>query len=631
MISFSCSCFLDFNIDYYKNSKSHQGKIKNSIKLIAYTLLVGLFISSCNENSVQTSIDSEPSNSELLKEQNQSKNINVEFPTINRYGIELTISESPSLNKTGVVKATASAYLSSADTELSIIMPELDAMHAALQTRGNLNRIEIPVNKELISHRKEFPNVFKGQEISSFVDLRVPEPGYYSIYATVTLKNQDDAELNFEDGTYIRNLATKHLWLYVDEKETKITGEFEEDLVPKKYIVQPGPFTLRGEQSRLHYVSQEASFKKEIPGMQQSQSNDIIITATYMDVSSSTVKPLANADVDFAIYDEYEEAYVAGATITTNAHGEVSIGCTSTQYWTYEVDFLSENSDVKISDSNASSIVRSTSGDYSHCGLSYGVTTSQNRSHVYGVASEVVKKSDSFFGKGRSKTIFSLDPNPPLGNNSYYNPNNDSIVILDDPNGTSHVGGSFGDFVVAHEYGHAFHEKGLGGNEGGFCREDDDDNNGHGNSEPISLRCAFSEGFASFTAYVSDHPFFNFETRDYTSNGTIDASIVEGAVASFYVDLTDDTIEPHDNIDLPGSYVADIIIDCEVYSGWRWKRPDGIDELIACFENQIPNYSNYFLTRSIEPTSYDENVQEPSGWTKSKIEDVWKKIFFNEL
>lgn len=47
---------LHFNIDYYKNSKSHQGKIKNSIKPIAYTLLVVLFIG-CSSNSTSQDPD----------------------------------------------------------------------------------------------------------------------------------------------------------------------------------------------------------------------------------------------------------------------------------------------------------------------------------------------------------------------------------------------------------------------------------------------------------------------------------------------------------------------------------------------------------------------------------------------
>lgn len=49
--------FVRFQYRLLLKSKSHQGKMKNSVKIIAYTILVGLFISSCNENTVSQDPD----------------------------------------------------------------------------------------------------------------------------------------------------------------------------------------------------------------------------------------------------------------------------------------------------------------------------------------------------------------------------------------------------------------------------------------------------------------------------------------------------------------------------------------------------------------------------------------------
>lgn len=60
------------------------------------------------------------------------------------------------------------------------------------------------------------------------------------------------------------------------------------------------------------------------------------------------------------------------------------------------------------------------------------------------------------------------------------------------------VWGSYGKFTAGHEYGHALHEKALGGNvAAGSCPRE------HRLSIQSNRRCAFSEGFADFHAAVT--------------------------------------------------------------------------------------------------------------------------------
>jgi hypothetical protein len=218
---------------------------------------------------------------------------------------------------------------------------------------------------------------------------------------------------------------------------------------------------------------------------------------------------------------------------------------------------------------------------------------------------------------------------------SCHKPSSDQIYIND-----SQVGGAFGDFTVAHEYGHALHEKGLGGNGGsGQCPDE------HRISGAYNMQCAYYEGFADYHANVVNFPYFGFnlesnsyyrgcieyDERDRCTEyaSTIDGAIVEGAVASFLYDLTDPANESKDDLDYSGQYVAEIIKTCDVYNYYSWTRANGVDHLIACFENRIPNYDFSFSTRSLEPTNYREQATEPTGWDYFPIRKNWNKNLYD--
>ena len=605
--------------------------MKHPVRDILLFAMVCLLVNSCNDQSTSFQDHTAKNNTATPKKVSGSV---TEFPVINRFDLDIEIDQSISSEQSGYVKVTAKSKFASEKTELVIIMPEIDAMEKAMQTYGNTNMVEIPVDQKLPSEREEISSLGTGQYLSKTMELAIQEPGYYSIYATIRLKSTENPETYLKEGKYIRNSTSKNLWLWVDEEGSKVTDEFKKDLFPKEYLVQPGPLTPRTEQSRLQYVYENTGPTQGQLTMSQDP-NNIVITATYMDITTSTIKPLANAYGTYEIYDEYSQQAVAGGNLTTNSQGEVGIGCSSSQYYTYTVEFFSENADVVIYNDIASKVVGVTQGAYDNCGLSYGISTSQDRSHVYGVTRNIVTDAESFFSENRSKIGFSLDPN----DGSFYSPSSDAITILHDPNGgDSHIGGSFGDFVVAHEYGHAFHEKALGGIENpGSCPRP------HYVTGAYNLQCAFFEGFANYFAETFGFDYFNFESInrslgciDYNEQGFClewqqipDGSVVEGAVASFLYDVTDPANESFDNLELPGSYVADIINTCKVSSS-VWDRADGIDHLIACFENNIPNYSNYFPTRSSTPTMYQESVGEPSGWDDDEIRRLWLRNLYDE-
>ncbi len=194
----------------------------------------------------------------------------------------------------------------------------------------------------------------------------------------------------------------------------------------------------------------------------------------------------------------------------------------------------------------------------------------------------------------------------PSGSGSYYTSGEDRIYL-----GASDVPGSYGTFVVPHEYGHAGHEKALGGNAAsGTC-------SWHTLNAAINLKCAYSEGFADFHAaytagpiltssfgsdYSIEHnsyyPGWIYNSQHQPVNQSSDGSIIEGAVAAFFYDLVDGPNEPDgasnqadgddDAIQYSGKYVSDIVKTCKVDGSVR---ANGIDHLVYCFERQIDQES----------------------------------------
>jgi len=292
-----------------------------------------------------------------------------------------------------------------------------------------------------------------------------------------------------------------------------------------------------------------------------------------------------------------------------------------------------------------SDVVGSFSGEFAtDCGQQIPVRAAYKMSHIFKRMSETITKSRSFFQEQRGKidvhiewdvdNSFYCGSQPPFISPWCSDGGDDVIVIKDRPGADdrpdSHIGGPYGDFVVAHEYGHAVHEKALGGNvASGECPDSHYLDGAH------NIRCAYSEGFANYhgavgiessNVYVSNFENNEFYPADRGDGDPNDGAIIEGAVAAFLWDLTDPSDESHDGADYPGSYVADVIKTCKTDGS----RANGVDHLIACFQRQIPSYSGYFDTRSSSPSSFNESATEPGSWDRTDVKALWRKNLYGE-
>ena len=103
---------------------------------------------------------------------------------------------------------------------------------------------------------------------------------------------------------------------------------------------------------------------------------------------------------------------------------------------------------------------------------------------------------------------------------------------------------------------------------------------------------------------------------------------MEGAVASFLFHLTNPTDGVHDNVQFPGSYVADLISTCILTLPFGYYSViDGADCMIHCLESDIGAGS--FPTRTFGATGISSNpATKPGSWSAASIRQLWRWDLF---
>lgn len=213
-------------------------------------------------------------------------------------------------------------------------------------------------------------------------------------------------------------------------------------------------------------------------------------------------------------------------------------------------------------------------------------------------------------------------------------------------------------YLVAHEYGHAYHYRALGGMPRGKCVSP------HYFDGADNHKCAYTEGFASFAAAVtvslSYGDYYGLSaTSDYNYNRVVvnggypgdpsharsgresysdDGSVIEGAFAAFMWDLYDPAGSPgeggesFDQTSYPLTYVADVMRSCQYVVDGTSRPEDGTDRLITCFQRQrVPHGPSFFRLRydyGDHVYSFTESAVEPTGWNRSNIVNLWRNTFY---
>ena len=523
-----------------------------------------------------------------------------------RFRVDIQISGMPRLRQPFHVSATTTGAVGTSDVHVTLYAPEI------ITAIGSDWRHGVIASSEDFAVHRTRGIVRPSTTLKQEAILTIEAPGYYRILTTArtaTGKQQPstrNADV-LEDFSYLEK------WVLIDETGSTITDQFEPGLLPDSVIKQPGVF-------RSARPTTAAGLRTN------AQTGVRTWQVLYFDNVSGLYAPLPYAKVSGT---EGGPSGTSPVNAVTNYNGEFTTGCDEWGFYSYDLDVHADHALVTIS---PSTLIGSFAGGPAGCGGEQIVTQS-NESNVFHHMHKAIANSNNFFSRGRSKVKVDLGYSASW---SYYFKDTDYISLY--PN---HFWDDLGERAMAHEYGHAFHEKGLGG-----LPPVTNCPSTHAPGIYSSLGCALSEGFAEYVMVVARPDVSSGDwVTYYEGNAALldnsnpnsgdpndpNGSILEGPVTALLVDLTDAANESHDVIQYAPSYIADVLRTCFVSDGSSNEHANGVDHVIRCLERQVDSSINgYFYTRSPASVSYSESASEPGAWSASNIRTLWKKNLYNQ-
>lgn len=324
-----------------------------------------------------------------------------------------------------------------------------------------------------------------------------------------------------------------------------------------------------------------------------------ILSVVYNNLGVDPTAPLIGAEVEYRVISGGGSS--SPPTVThTDFRGQV----TSIQYTDFdglEITVRTVNPEISVYDSDRGTgfVV----GRYSGPCVAVRIDANPEPAHLFTNLRLTIAESDRTF-QSRSKRVLAkwsnVEANAYHHDKYYFNAIEKGYINVQ----TSRLWGPDGAFVAAHEWGHMFHDKDLGGvirYYSSACPSY------HPPENRTTLECALAEGFADYYA-VAVRTYatgswvgalengYHYETSNPSRDGSMDGSILEGAVASLLYDLTDSGAgsysESWDNVTVSHQYVANAVRTCSTFynrgDGQWWYLNHGIDHLIYCMEGRQP-------------------------------------------
>ena len=427
-------------------------------------------------------------------------------------------------------------------------------------------------------------------------------------------------------------------------KHRSLAAILTPSLFPEGYVIAPGRLTSK---DQLTDVPLKEGDGRKAEAKQASDDDDVKIKFTRFDPIEGMIKPISGIKVRVKEENEYsgdEECY----TEITDENGAIRFGCDPYGYESYEATLRASGGGATVLNGGGNPVVARGRTYEAACGDTDEARASAAQYFVWQEMRRIRGRSENFYGGlSRGSITVKLDGDR---DRAVYT-SDDEIILDQDTYETSNLS-DYDVQTMAHEYGHAYHEKAIGGYAvDGSCPDD------HYLSGAHDLDCAFQEGYAQFHAAVTvadtnsfveriervpDNPSYaQVYPAERGEGESTDGSIIEGTVAAFLFDLTDPKDESHDDLNFPGRYVADVIGSCGGQAnGGGFFEANGVDHLIACFQLKSPPYGQkydgtnyYFGTRSysLRADGYvTEDADEPSGWNRSDINKIWHYTLYEE-
>lgn len=573
--------------------------------------------------------------------------------SMERFSVDVRASGSFRPGQPIQITVTGKANLRTGDAAVQLVLPQ-----AAAARRAGWARMEYGEDGSVEAEFVDRHSMARGQSLTRTANVTIPKPGYYQVVASVYQRSAAATDEQPSGGELVQDVAHEEIWLWVAESGGQATEAFEPERIPADMHQVPGPLTplsqappATGTETRTGPRAQ----RSRAPGgprlSHAGYADYVDLHAMYYNNDVSALRPIPNARYEYLIYNRAGTYVRTEPSGLTDAEGLTYVQCykdASGYYGKYKLRVLLDNERLTL---EAPVAIDTQLRDFaSTCGLAgnveaAGTSLQRERSHVYTNLDRIIRAADSFFGRQNPDINVRLVDHP---YSTYeWDLAGKPLVIDTQPvsGDASAIWGTYGVFVQAHEYGHAYQEESLGGVKryyypypGGpsVCPPR------HDMEALTNLQCALAEGFADYFAVTilgsaTGTIFTDMEGGRYSPSATsqythlragADGSRVQGAVASFLYDITDPANEPHDQTHYPGTYVAEVIRTCQVYQG-GWRLNSGVDDLVYCFQGTVWE-THLFPSRTPAPTSHQEAAADPEVYDTRyhKIRKNFQKNLF---
>ncbi|MDP3953037.1 hypothetical protein, partial [Microbacterium sp.] len=303
------------------------------------------------------------------------------------------------------------------------------------------------------------------------VELEAPEPGYYRILASI----KDTTVLIAQPRGFVQTVEHVEQWFWIDEAGLRVTGSHNLDELPDTVVKRAGPRVIQIRNPRS--APQGPNLGPTIRPALWTGPSEVPGEVRY--ASTLTQWPSANArlvwfDQDAAVWrgigtegqvdvwDNYEARYIATFSVWTNSDGTFEMGCPPSEFERWDYTFFAPwNSGFSITPNtlHARNVIAAWDVEAFSC-VGGDYTANAYTMEVHTNFATLIPASNSFFAHTRPSVKVRVDNG---ASNSLYSPGSDQITIKSGGS-ADHVWGPWGVFVATHEWGHALHEKGLGGN-----------------------------------------------------------------------------------------------------------------------------------------------------------------------
>lgn len=554
-----------------------------------------------------------------------------------RFGVEVQASGSFRPGQPIQITVNARGNLRTSDAEVRLVLPEV----AALRTAGG-QRMEMRPGQAPAADLKERMSLARGQAVTRTANVTIAQPGYYQVIASVEQRSDNAADEQDAQGLPSNNVEHEMIWLWISESGGGVTEDFEPTRIPAGMHVVPGPLTPVTEAmpgTGAERAAGPGTAPRPTAGVRASHSG----YAGWVDIHAGYSNPdaggaftaIPNARYEFYIYTA-GGTYVETRTGTTGSDGLAYTQCyqdAAGTYGSYRFRVFLDNTRLGLSVPMA---IDATGWFSSQCGTVVNAQTATEATrmsaHVYTNLDRDIRYSDSFFNKQRGKITVRVEH----AAYSTYDWHTTHELIIDTTTDatytTSQVWGVYGQFVQAHEYGHAFQyflEPTVKQSYYYDCP------NPHYMHTSTYHGCALAEGFPDYYAVTVGGTYTgsyrtDIENGRYSPASPGNGSRTEGAVASFLFDMTDPANETHDLTAYSGFYMAEVVRTCEAYIGTTWVHQRGIDHLIYCFMNQVVDASQFNRTNGNVASGAREYATEPEDLTtlRSKVRKNYQRNLF---